>query len=76
MGPAPRYVAWYLDATRAYGVKVVNPGGVERWKQGQGNVAALDDAVDHFGVTPRQILTALARRSTSSACRTRCTCTA
>ena len=53
-------MAWYLNATRAYGVKVVNPGGVERWKQGQGNVAALDDTVDHFGVTPRQILTALA----------------
>ena len=53
-------VAWYLNATRAYGVKVVNPGGIERWKQGHGNVAALDDTVDHFGVTPRQILTALA----------------
>jgi formylmethanofuran dehydrogenase subunit A len=54
-------VAWYLGATRAYGVKVVNPGGIERWKQGQGNVAALDDRVDHFDVTPRQVLTALAR---------------
>jgi formylmethanofuran dehydrogenase subunit A len=53
-------VAWYLNATRAYGVKVVNPGGIERWKQGGGNVATLDDAVDHFGVTPRQILDALA----------------
>jgi formylmethanofuran dehydrogenase subunit A len=53
-------VAWYLHATRAYGVKVVNPGGIERWKQGQGNVAGLDDRVDHFDVTPRQILTALA----------------
>ena len=38
------YVAWLLDATRGYGVKVVNPGGVERWKQGHGNVATLDDA--------------------------------
>jgi formylmethanofuran dehydrogenase subunit A len=53
-------VAWFLNATRAYGVKVVNPGGIERWKQGGGNIAALDDTVDHFGVTPRQILTALA----------------
>jgi formylmethanofuran dehydrogenase subunit A len=53
-------VAWYLNATRAYGVKVVNPGGIERWKQGKGNVADLDDTIDHFGVTPRQILTALA----------------
>ncbi len=53
-------VAWYLNATRAYGVKVVNPGGIERWKQGRGNVARLDDTVEHFEVTPRQILTALA----------------
>ena len=41
-------------------MKVVNPGGVEVWKQGRGNVKALDDVVDHFEVTPRQILGALA----------------
>ena len=50
-------VAWLLGATRGYGVKVVNPGGVERWKQGRGTSSTLDDAVDHFDVTPRQILT-------------------
>jgi formylmethanofuran dehydrogenase subunit A len=54
------YVAWLLGATKAYGVKVVNPGGVERWKAGEGNVATLDDVVPHFGVTPRRILGALA----------------
>ncbi len=55
------YIAWTLGATRAYGIKVVNPGGVERWKQGHGNVSSLEDEVPHFGVTPRQILTGLAR---------------
>jgi formylmethanofuran dehydrogenase subunit A len=55
------YVAWLLGATGAFGVKVVNPGGVERWKQGKGDVATLDDEVPGFGVTPREILTALAR---------------
>ena len=30
------HVAWLLSATKAYGVKVVNPGGVETWKQGRG----------------------------------------
>lgn len=54
-------VAWLLGAAKGYGVKVVNPGGVERWKQGKGNVAALDDEVDGFGVSPRSIMTALAR---------------
>jgi formylmethanofuran dehydrogenase subunit A len=55
------FVAWLLHATRGFGVKVVNPGGVEQWKQGRGNVSALDDEVPHFGVTPRQILVELAR---------------
>jgi formylmethanofuran dehydrogenase subunit A len=53
-------VAWYLGVAKGYGVKVVNPGGVERWKQGQGNVATLDDTVDGFGVTPRAILDGIA----------------
>ncbi len=55
------FVAWLLGATRAFGVKVVNPGGVERWKEGRGNVADLDDPVEGFSVTPRQILMAIAR---------------
>src|SRR3954447_18631551 len=53
-------LAWYLNATRAYGVKVVNPGGIEKWKQGGGRLASLDDTIDHFGVTPRGIVDALA----------------
>jgi len=56
------FVAWILGATKAYGVKVVNPGGVETWKQGGARaLATLDDVVPHFGVTPRQILTEIAR---------------
>src|SRR4029077_13639267 len=55
------HVAWLLGATRGYGVKVVNPGGIETWKQGKGSLGGLDDAVPHFAVTPRQILVELAR---------------
>jgi formylmethanofuran dehydrogenase subunit A len=54
------YVAWLLHATRAYGVKVVDPGGIESWKQGKGQLAGLDDPVPKFGVTPRQIVVGLA----------------
>lgn len=54
-------IAWLLSTTRGYGVKVVNPGGVERWKQGRGIVVTLDDVVDHFEVTPRAILSSIAR---------------
>lgn len=57
------YVAWMLNATRALGIKVVNPGGVETWKQGGTRLAALDDTVSGFGVTPRSILCDLARAS-------------
>ena len=55
------YVAWLLGATGGYGVKLVNPGGVERWKEGHGNVSSLDETIEGFGVTPRQILTEMAR---------------
>lgn len=54
------YVAWLLQATGGYGVKLVNPGGVERWKEGHGNVSSLDQTIEGFGVNPRQILTEMA----------------
>jgi formylmethanofuran dehydrogenase subunit A len=52
-------VAWWLEATGGYGVKLVNPGGVERWKQDNGNVHSLDDLLTGFEITPRQILEAI-----------------
>ena len=51
-------IAWWLEATGGYGVKLVNAGGVERWKRGSGNVTSLDDEV--AGVTPRQVIEAIA----------------
>jgi formylmethanofuran dehydrogenase subunit A len=54
-------VAWLLDAAKGYGVKVVNPGGIEKWKDGTGKVVTLDDPIESFGVTPRAIMTSLAR---------------
>ncbi len=55
------FLGWLLHATHAYGLKVGNPGGSEKWKQGHGNVTTLDERIDHFDVSPRQILTELAR---------------
>jgi formylmethanofuran dehydrogenase subunit A len=56
------FVGWLLTASKAYTAKVVNPGGVEAWKQRQaGNVTDLGTPVDHFGVTPHQIIAAVAR---------------
>ena len=44
-------IAWWLRATGGYGVKLVNPGGIEMFKRGNGNVTSLDD--EGPGVTPR-----------------------
>jgi len=55
------FVAWLLEAAKGYAVKLVNPGGVEVWKQSGGNVKGLDDPVAPYGVTPRQIVVGLAQ---------------
>lgn len=56
------FVGWLLNAARGFAPKLVNPGGVEVWKQRQGgNVTGLDDFVTHFDVTPRQIITQVTR---------------
>ncbi|MCZ6697246.1 MAG: formylmethanofuran dehydrogenase subunit A [Acidobacteria bacterium] len=54
-----RYVAWLLRSLKGFGLKLVNPGGVEQWKYGK-DVEGLDEKVHHFEVTPRQIIQALA----------------
>jgi formylmethanofuran dehydrogenase subunit A len=51
-------IAWWLQATGGYGVKLVNPGGVEMWKRNNANVTSLDD--DGPGVTPRQVIETIA----------------
>jgi len=53
------YVAWMVAAHQCYGVKVVNPGGVSAWKEGQGSTS-LDTPHPRYGVTGRTILVALA----------------
>jgi formylmethanofuran dehydrogenase subunit A len=56
------FAAWLIGAAKAYAIKLVNPGGVETWKEKQGgNVHGLDEPVPAFGVTPRQIIQELAQ---------------
>jgi len=56
------FIGWLLGAAKGYAPKLVNPGGVEVWKSHQGgNVHGLDQSVDHFDVTPRQIIGGVAR---------------
>ncbi len=52
------FIGWLLCATKGFAPKLVNPGGVEVWKSRQGgNVSGIDEMVEHFQVTPRQIIT-------------------
>lgn len=54
------FAAWLLGAMQAYGIKVVNPGGVENWKQGRPEPSNLDADIGGLGITPRDILTSFA----------------
>src|SRR5262249_27542853 len=54
------FAGWLLGAAKGYALKLVNPGGVEAWKGGADNVHSLDECVEPFDVTPRQIIVALA----------------
>jgi formylmethanofuran dehydrogenase subunit A len=54
------YVAWTINATKALGVKVVNPGGISAFKFNQRQLN-VDEQHVHWPVTPRQIVHSLAR---------------
>ena len=56
------FVAWLLGAAKGYAAKLVNPGGVEVWKHhAAGNVSGLDQPVDFYNVTPRQIISSMSK---------------
>jgi len=57
------HLAWMLNSSKAYAIKVVNPGGLESWGFGR-NVRGIDDEVPNFGITPREIVRGLIRANT------------
>ncbi len=56
---AAAYVAWMMRTHKAYGIKCVNPAGVENWGWAK-NVHGLDEPNIHFEVTPRELIRGLA----------------
>ncbi len=56
---AAAYVAWMMKTHKAYGIKCVNPAGVENWGWGK-NVHSLDEPNIHFDVTAREVIHGLA----------------
>ena len=53
------YVAWMNRIHKTYGIKIVNPAGVENWGWGL-NIYSLDEPNLHFEITPREIIRGLA----------------
>ncbi len=54
------YVGWTINAAKALGVKVVNPGGISAFKFNQRKLD-VDQAHVHYGITPRRVVHTLAR---------------
>lgn len=54
------YAAWIVNATQSLGIKVVNPGGINAFKFNQRSLD-LDEKHPFYGVTPRDVLVALAQ---------------
>lgn len=54
------YVGWVVHATKAMGVKVVNPAGISAFKFNQRKLD-VDERHVFWQVSPRQVITALAR---------------
>jgi formylmethanofuran dehydrogenase subunit A len=57
---AKHVVAWLVWAAKAYGVKAVNPGGVEAWKYGKNANTLFDPVPGYNKVTPAVIISKLA----------------
>lgn len=54
------FLGWLVQATKAYSLKLVNPGGVAAWRSTRfGNVTGLDDESLGRSLSPRKILQAI-----------------
>jgi formylmethanofuran dehydrogenase subunit A len=52
-------VAWWVNATKAYTVKLVNPGSDELWKgRRNANITDLNENIDQFDLTPIEVIRA------------------
>jgi formylmethanofuran dehydrogenase subunit A len=61
MERAAQVVAWLIGAAKVYGVKAVNPGGVEAWKWGK-NASTLSEPIEGYSkLTAGQIISSLAQ---------------
>jgi len=52
-------IAWFLNATKGFVVKLVNPGGTENWGWGK-NILNVKDKVVHFDITAEEMIKSFA----------------
>lgn len=53
-------VGWLLNATKAYTMKLVNPGGAEVWKGGRNALYTnMDEKIDGFNLSSRDVIQGL-----------------
>ena len=53
-------VAWWLNASKAYTIKLVSPGGDEQWKGDKNaTITHIDEKIHSFDITPRKVIKAL-----------------
>lgn len=57
---ARHVVAWQVWATKGYGIKAVNPGGIAGWKWGRDCKGLAEVVPGYHRVTPARIIAALA----------------
>lgn len=57
------YVGWTINASKALGVKVVNPGGISAFKFNQRKLD-VDGHHEHYRISPRDVLRTLGRALT------------
>jgi len=56
------YLAWLLKASKAYALKLVDPGCDFAWLMGKAPPPIdLDDQLPYYGITPRDIVTSIGR---------------
>lgn len=58
---AKQVVAWLISAAKVYGVKAVNPGGVDAWKSGRDARQLHEPVYGYTRTTPASIISGLAR---------------
>ena len=54
-------IAWWLNATKSYAIKLVSPGSDEMWKGKKNqNLTDVDRRIEHIQMTPLQVVSAFA----------------